>query len=115
MNNIKYIALIILLFSNIYEVDDPFVYDICEYEVYSFKEEEDTEDIKDTRIFEAKSGDDCKDRPIREYIKDSYDYSTGKLKSKGTTNNFYAHCCYMTFDRIKDFELGKDENMRKNQ
>lgn len=103
MNSIKYIALI-LLFSNIYTVDDPFVYDTCSQEVFTYKLEGDTEDNKSYRLFEAKNANDCKNRPIREYTSDSYDYSTGKLLLKGTTKTFYTHCCHVTFDRIKDIK-----------
>lgn len=108
MNTIKYIALVLLI-SNIYTIDDPFVYDTCSGEVFTYKEEGSTVEEKGIRFFEAKSANDCKNRPIREYTSDSYDHLTGKLLSKGTTKTFYTHCCYVTFDRIKDYELGLNE------
>lgn len=104
MNSIKYIALILLI-ENIFSADDPFNYNTCQDEVYTYKI--DNVEFKGIRKFEAKSANDCKDRQIREYTHDSYDYD-GKLKSKDTTKTFYTHCCYVTFDRIKEIETTHD-------
>ena len=109
MNNIKYISLILLI-ANIFAADDPFVFDPCSTEVFTYKI--DSEEYKSTRTFEAKSANDCKNKKNGEYTYDSYDYDYDnnkyKLKTKGTTKTFYSHCCYITYDRIKDFQLGRD-------
>ena len=111
MKSIKYIALILLI-TNICAAEDPFVFDPCSTEVFTYKRESDSEETKGTRIFEAKSANDCKDRKNGEYTYDSYEYDFDnnkyKLKTKGTTKTFYTHCCYITYDRIKEFELGRD-------
>ena len=103
MNSIKYIAFILLI-EIIFTADDPFIYDTCENEVFTYKIE--NQEYKSVRLFEAKSASDCKDRPIREYTRDSYE--DGKLKSKDTTKTFFSHCCYITYDRIKEIETTYD-------
>ena len=104
MNSIKYIALILLI-ENIFAADDPFIYNTCEMEAFTYKV--DDVEYKSSRLFEAKSADDCKNRQIREYTRDSYDYYDGKLKSD-TTKTFYTHCCYVTYDRIKEIATSYD-------
>lgn len=116
MNNIKYISLILLI-VNIFGADDPFVFDPCSTEVFTYKRDTDTEEQKGTRTFEAKNANDCKDRKNAEYTSDSYeyDYVNGKykLKTKDVTKNFYTHCCYVTFDRIKEYPLSLDSKYER--
>ena len=101
MNSIKYFVLILII-SCIYTDTTLFIKNQCSIEQYT---NSDTK-LPNTRYFEAKSGNDCKDRKILEYDDNSYDY-TGKLLDD-KVKTFYTHCCHITYDRIKDDKRGEN-------
>lgn len=96
----KFIVLILLI---AYIYTDPITYiNQCENEEYT----KTGETFKRQRKFEAKSANDCKDRTILEY--NDYYYSSGEL-AEYKIKTFYTHCCYVTYDRIKDDKEYDDE------
>lgn len=98
MNYIKFITLVLLI-TSIYS--DVLNYNPCTLEEYT------KDGNKFLRVFEAKNGDDCKGRNILEYIDDYYRYGE---QAEDKIKTYYSHCCYVTYDRIKE-----DKNYRDSE
>ena len=96
MNYIKFITLVLLI-TSIYS--DVFNYNPCTMEEYT------KDGIKLLRVFEAKNGEECKGRTILEYIDDYYRYGE---QAEDKIKTYYSHCCYVTYDRIKEDKLYRD-------
>ena len=98
MNFIKFISLVLLIIDIHSDIVN---YNPCNLEEYT------KNGVKLLRVFEPKNGDDCKSRSILEYV-DRYYYNGEKAEDKIKT--YYSHCCYITYDRIKE-----DKNYRDSE